>query len=164
MDETLTHVKTFHDAFGVASPEEVTLTALEWSERNRMTGALKLMREATNRFWRLAADHNSTEALRLQLIAEELTELTEALVNGDPVECLDALCDLRYVLDGTVLALGMGDVFMDAFREVQRSNMSKLGEDGRPIHDEAGRVVKGPNYSPPDLRQFIIDNPERGEG
>ncbi len=97
-----------------------------------------------------------TNDLRINLIAEELEELKEALKAGDMVETLDALIDLQYVLDGAFLSFGLHDVKEEAFAEVHRSNMSKLGEDGKPIRRESdGKVMKGPNYFVPDMSQFI---------
>jgi predicted HAD superfamily Cof-like phosphohydrolase len=97
-----------------------------------------------------------TKQLRINLLQEELNELKEALENNDPLETLDALIDLQYVLDGAFLSFGLQDVKMAAFEEVHRSNMSKLGEDGKPIRrPEDGKVMKGPNYFKPDLAQFI---------
>lgn len=97
-----------------------------------------------------------TNALRINLLAEELDELQEALDAGDIVEVLDALTDLQYVLDGAYLSFGLHDVKDTAFAEVQRSNMSKLGEDGKPIRRETdGKILKGPNFFEPDLSQFI---------
>lgn len=94
-----------------------------------------------------------TNALRIELLREELDELREALENNDPVEALDALTDLQYVLDGAYLSLGFHLMKDVAFAEVQRSNMSKLGADGKPIVRESdGKILKGPNYSPPDLK------------
>lgn len=99
-----------------------------------------------------------TKTLRVNLIQEELNELKEALQNNDPLETLDALIDLQYVLDGAFLSFGLHDVKEAAFAEVHRSNMSKLGEDGKPIRrPEDGKVMKGPNYFKPDLAQFIKD-------
>ena len=97
-----------------------------------------------------------TNALRINLLAEELDELKEALADGDLVEVLDALTDLQYVLDGAYLSFGLHDVKMAAFNEVHRSNMSKLGEDGKPIRRESdGKVLKGPSYFKPDMAQFV---------
>lgn len=93
--------------------------------------------------------------VRLHLLQEELSELAHGLAANDIIECLDALCDLRYVLDGTVLALGLAGTFSEAFDEVHSSNMSKLDDNGNPIRDPAGRIVKSNNYCPPDLKQFI---------
>lgn len=99
-----------------------------------------------------------TKALRINLLAEELDELKEALANNDTLETLDALIDLQYVLDGAFLSFGLHHVKDAAFEEVHRSNMSKLGEDGKPIRrPEDGKVMKGPNYFKPDLSQFITD-------
>ena len=97
-----------------------------------------------------------TNGLRINLLAEEVEELQEALEAGDMVEVLDALTDIQYVLDGAYLSFGLQDVKMAAFEEVQRSNMSKLGADGKPIvREEDGKILKGPDYFKPDLGQFI---------
>lgn len=97
-----------------------------------------------------------TKQLRINLLQEELNELKEALEDNDPVETLDALIDLQYVLDGAFLSFGLQGAKQAAFEEVHRSNMSKLGEDGKPIRrPEDGKVMKGPNYFRPDLAQFI---------
>ncbi len=101
----------------------------------------------------------TTKALRINLLQEELNELKEALANNDVLETLDALIDLQYVLDGAFLSFGLQNVKEAAFAEVHRSNMSKLGEDGQPIRrPEDGKVMKGPNYTPPDLTPFIKTN------
>ncbi len=106
-----------------------------------------------------------TKALRINLLQEELDELKAALAANDPQETLDALIDLQYVLDGAFLSFGLQAVKELAFDEVHRSNMSKLGEDGKPIRrPEDGKVMKGPNYFAPDLGQFIKkDVPEAAE-
>ncbi|MCB1782919.1 MAG: nucleoside triphosphate pyrophosphohydrolase family protein [Alphaproteobacteria bacterium] len=97
-----------------------------------------------------------TRQLRINLLAEELDELKEALAQGDLLETLDALIDLQYVLDGAFLSFGLQHVKQAAFDEVHRSNMSKLGEDGKPIRRESdGKVMKGPNYFKPDLAQYV---------
>lgn len=99
-----------------------------------------------------------TNALRINLLAEELDELKEALAEGDLVETLDALIDLQYVLDGAFLSFGLQSVKETAFDEVHRSNMSKLGADGKPIvRPEDGKILKGPDYFKPDMSQFISD-------
>lgn len=95
--------------------------------------------------------------LRHQLMDEENKEYLEACKNNDVVEIADALGDQLYILAGTILAHGMQHVIVDVFNEIQRSNMSKLGEDGKPIFREDGKVLKGPNYSPPNLKQFLGD-------
>jgi predicted HAD superfamily Cof-like phosphohydrolase len=91
--------------------------------------------------------------LRVDLIEEELNELKEAIKNNDIVEVADALTDILYVTYGAGHSFG---VDLDkCFDEVQRSNMSKLGEDGNPIYNDSGKVMKGPNYSAPDLKKII---------
>ena len=94
------------------------------------------------------------EDLRVELIAEELQELKEALNNRDIVEVADALTDLLYVIYGAGHSFGID--LNDCFDEVHRSNMSKLGEDGRPVYREDGKVLKGPDYWPPDLESVLF--------
>lgn len=97
-----------------------------------------------------------TNELRINLLAEELDELKEALEEGDLLETLDALIDLQYVLDGAFLSFGLQELKQAAFDEVHRSNMSKLGADGKPIRRESdGKILKGPDYFKPDLAQFL---------
>ena len=91
--------------------------------------------------------------LRLDLIREELTELTEAMNNKDLLEVADALTDILYVTYGAGHAFGIN--LDKCFEEVQKSNMSKLGDDGKPIYDEKGKVMKGPKYFKPDLKKFL---------
>jgi len=125
---TLEMVQEFHETYGLPVEAEQTLSS------------------------------EKTQMLRINLLAEELDELKEALADNDPVETLDALIDLQYVLDGAFLSFGMQDVKQAAFEEVHCSNMSKLGEDGKPIRrPEDGKVMKGPNYFKPDMTQFIKD-------
>ena len=92
--------------------------------------------------------------LRLDLIKEELFELTEAMNNKDLLEVADALTDILYVTYGAGHAFGIN--LDKCFEEVQNSNMSKLGENGKPIYNENGKVMKGPNYFKPDLSKFVI--------
>ena len=91
--------------------------------------------------------------LRLDLIKEELSELTEAMNNKDLLEVADALTDILYVTYGAGHAFGIN--LDKCFEEVQNSNMSKLDENGKPIYNEFGKVMKGPNYFKPDLSKFI---------
>ncbi len=91
--------------------------------------------------------------LRLDLIKEELGELTEAMNNRDLLEVADALTDILYVTYGAGHALGID--LDKCFEEVQSSNMSKLDDNGKPIYNEHGKVMKGPNYFKPDLSKFI---------
>ena len=91
--------------------------------------------------------------LRLDLIKEELNELTEAMNNKDLLEVADALTDILYVTYGAGHAFGIN--LDKCFDEVQNSNMSKLDDNGKPIYNEHGKVMKGPNYFKPDLTKFI---------
>lgn len=123
---TLEQVQEFHETYGLPVNGEPTLNC------------------------------EQTKELRINLLQEELNELKEALANNDAQETLDALIDLQYVLDGAFLSFGMAAVKELAFDEVHRSNMSKLGADGKPIRREGdGKVMKGPNYFAPDLGQFV---------
>ena len=94
-----------------------------------------------------------TIQLRFDLIQEELNELKEAIDTKNLKEVADALTDILYVTYGAGCAYGIN--LDKCFKEVQRANMSKLGEDGKPIYNEKGKVMKGPNYSAPNLKQFI---------
>ena len=91
--------------------------------------------------------------LRVSLIKEELDELIEAVNKKDLVEVADALTDILYVTYGAGHAFGIN--LDECFEEVQNSNMSKLDNNGKPIYNEKGKVMKGPNYFKPDLRKFI---------
>ena len=91
--------------------------------------------------------------LRYNLIKEELEEFKHALENKDLLEVADALTDILYVTYGAGHAFGID--LDSCFEEVQNSNMSKLGKDGKPIRNEAGKVMKGPNYYKPDLSKFV---------
>ena len=91
--------------------------------------------------------------LRLDLIKEELNELTEAMNNKDLLEVADALTDILYVTYGAGHAFGID--LDKCFEEVQNSNMSKLDDNGKPIYNEHGKIMKGPNYFKPDLSKFV---------
>ncbi|MBP8792848.1 MAG: nucleoside triphosphate pyrophosphohydrolase family protein [Lutibacter sp.] len=94
--------------------------------------------------------------LRFNLMAEENEEYLEAAENNDIVEVADALGDMLYILCGTILEHGMQHKIEDVFNEIQRSNMSKLGEDGNPIYREDGKVLKGPNYFKPNIAEIML--------
>ena len=96
---------------------------------------------------------NKINELRINLINEELEELKEAIKNKDLKETIDALTDILYVTYGAGHAFGVN--LDECFDEIQKSNMSKLGEDGKPIYNEAGKVMKGPNYFKPVLSKFL---------
>jgi len=94
-----------------------------------------------------------TMQLRYDLIKEETNELEQAMETKNLKEIADALTDILYVTYGAGYAYGID--LDKCFKEVQRANMSKLGEDGKPIYNEKGKVMKGPNYSAPNLKQFV---------
>ena len=96
---------------------------------------------------------NRVVKLRFDLIEEELNELREAISKKDINEVADALTDILYVTYGAGHAFGIN--LDKCFQEVQNSNMSKLGDDGKPIYNENGKVMKGPKYFKPDLKKFI---------
>jgi predicted HAD superfamily Cof-like phosphohydrolase len=124
--EATEHVRSFHDAFGI--PNAAVPTG-DLGDRDAL--------------------------LRYKLIREENEEYLEAALRGDLVEVADALGDILYILCGTLLKHGLEHKIHEVFREIQRSNMSKLGEDGRPIYREDGKVLKGPAYFRPDIATIL---------
>lgn len=100
----------------------------------------------------LGTDKNT---LRFNLMKEENEEYFEAAQNNDLVEVADALGDMLYILCGTIIEHGMQHKIEEVFEEIQRSNMSKLGEDGQPIYREDGKVLKGPNYFKPNIKAIL---------
>ncbi|MBR9855145.1 MAG: nucleoside triphosphate pyrophosphohydrolase family protein [Algicola sp.] len=127
MESKIKAVELFHNSFGLGVSHEPKADLGE--EKNR---------------------------LRFNLMDEENQEYLEAANNNDLVEVADALGDMLYILCGTILEHGMQYKIEEVFEEIQRSNMSKLGADGKPIYREDGKVLKGPNYTKPDI-QTIID-------
>ena len=126
MKNKIDAVYQFHKAFGLGIME--TPTANVGTERNR---------------------------LRFNLMKEENEEYFEAAQNNDLVEVADALGDMLYILCGTIIEHGMQDKIEEVFNEIQRSNMSKLGADGKPIFREDGKVLKGPDYFKPNIRAIL---------
>jgi predicted HAD superfamily Cof-like phosphohydrolase len=123
------------------------LTAVELFHRSFGLGVSEIQR----------ADLDETKIrLRFNLMDEENKEYLEAAFNNDIVEVADALGDMLYILCGTILEHGMQHKIEEVFEEIQRSNMSKLGADGKPIYREDGKVLKGPNYFKPDI-QAVLD-------
>lgn len=126
IQETIGHVEQFHDAFGIKNHYEPTV--------------------------------NLTEAeveLRFNLMKEENEEYLEAAKNGDLVEVADALGDQLYILCGTILRHGLQDKIVEVFQEIQRSNMSKLDANGKPIYREDGKVLKSEMYFKPDIKSIL---------
>ena len=93
--------------------------------------------------------------LRFKLMEEENQEYLEAAKNNDIIEVADALGDMLYILCGTIIEHGMQDKIEEIFDEIQKSNMSKLGEDGKPIYRNDGKVMKGPNYFKPNISEIL---------
>lgn len=120
------HVEQFHDAFGIDNNYEPTVALSE-----------------------------AEAQLRFDLLKEENEEYLEAAKNGDLVEVADALGDLMYILFGTIMRHGLQHKIVEVFEEIQRSNMSKLGADGKPIYREDGKVLKGPNYFRPNIADIL---------
>jgi len=126
MKKQIEQVRRFHDAFGI---------------KNNYTPHAVLESDVIH--------------LRHRLMHEENEEYLEACKNGDLVEIADAIGDMMYILCGTILSHGLQDKMEDIFEEIQRSNMSKLGIDGKPIYREDGKILKGPNYFKPDIKKNL---------
>lgn len=125
---------------------------------SKQTKQVKQFHEAFNhpvRDYAIAADNSDFQKLRYKLMLEELEEYKEAIENNDIVAVADALTDLQYVLSGTFLAHGLHPVEDELFDEVHRSNMSKLQADGTPLYREDGKILKGENYSKPNLNPIV---------
>lgn len=99
----------------------------------------------------------SKHRLRYNLMKEENEEYLEAVQNNDLIEIADALGDMMYILCGTIIEHGLQHKIEEVFDEIQRSNMSKLDEDGQPLYREDGKVLKGPNYFKPDFSKIIFE-------
>ena len=126
MKKQIEHVCSFHDSFGI---------------KNNYTPTEKVSEDVV--------------LLRHRLMAEENEEYLQACRNGDLVEIADALGDMMYILCGTILSHGLQDKIEHVFEEIQKSNMSKLGSDGKPIYREDGKIMKGPDYFKPDIKKII---------
>ena len=97
----------------------------------------------------------SKNMLRFNLMDEENREYLEAATDNNLVEVADALGDMLYILCGTIIEHGMQHKIEEVFNEIQRSNMSKLGADGKPIYRQDGKVLKGPNYFKPNIKEIL---------
>ena len=120
--------------------------------------AVKIFHETYNLNYKesqIAHIGNEKINLRFKLMSEENEEYLEAAKNNDLVEVADALGDMLYILCGTIIEHGMQDKIEEVFDEIQRSNLSKLGEDGKPIYREDGKVMKGPNYFKPKISEIL---------
>ena len=126
MQNQLKSVKTFHEAFGVKISNKPTL---------------ELSKDILK--------------LRYSLMEEENNEYLKAVEEKNLIEVADALGDMLYILCGTILTHGFQNLIEDIFDEIQSSNMSKLGDDGKPIYRNDGKVLKGPNYKKPDIKKIL---------
>ena len=126
LSDAITAVERFHEAFGI---------------KNNISPTVQL-------------DSSEIE-LRFNLMKEENEEYLEAAKKGDIIEVADALGDQLYILCGTILKHGLQHKITEVFEEIQRSNMSKLGADGKPIYREDGKVLKGENYFRPNIQRIL---------
>ena len=126
MKKQIEHVKLFHDSFGIKNHSCPTNI------------------------------DKDVFLLRHRLMSEENEEYLEACRSGDLVEIADALGDMMYILCGTILSHGLQDKIERIFEEIQKSNMSKLGEDGKPIYREDGKIMKGPGYFKPNIKKELL--------
>ena len=126
INKELESVAKFHSSFGIDSQEFPTVKIPE-----------------------------ETLTLRYNLMKEENEEYFKAARNKDMIEVADALGDMLYILCGTILSHGMQNKISEVFDEIQRSNMSKLGADGKPIYRQDGKVLKGPSYFKPDIKSIL---------
>ena len=122
----------------------------------KMTKSIELVEEFHEKFGHPNSEtiniHNEDlNELRTKLISEEFIEFSDGLTERDPIEVLDGLLDLQYVLDGAFLALGFAKYKDAGLDEIHASNMSKLGKDGLPIYRDDGKIMKGPDYFKPDI-------------
>ena len=143
----------FHEAFGHPVNEAPGFTDdLSDSEALMVQGAAKML-ERLVEFSKHGVVGTSRRMLRIALLAEEVAEYMNAEVENDLVAVADGLADIEVIADGTALEHGIP---LDHVREeIHRSNMSKLGADGKPIHDGRGKIMKGPNYQPPRIGDII---------
>jgi predicted HAD superfamily Cof-like phosphohydrolase len=149
-------VQEFHQAFNCDIADKPSVPEMDDGMRAEIAlfaGRMLRLSEDLHEAAKACGGH--TLLMRLHLCQEELAELAQAMAGDDVVGALDALCDMRYVADGTVFTLGLQHAFLEAFFDVHDSNMSKLDDYGKPILNEAGRVIKGPNYRKPRLEQFL---------
>jgi predicted HAD superfamily Cof-like phosphohydrolase len=161
--DTIADVATFTRAMELPLAEDLVLPRFEGDDLSEFNFLVSRIEDIAHRFHDRAKFSKNPAFLRMQLMTEELGEFGRAVVNADHVGMLDALVDMRYVADGTTLTYGFQKYWRSAWNEVHGSNMTKLGSDGRPLKNEAGRVVKGPNYRPPNIEAILYPQKEAAE-
>ena len=160
-----TYIKMLHeanDAFGNHTAHQPTVPAIDSTGRGVLMEYVKRLgivaeglKQEAKECKAFGEDNLALIFLRLQLSVEEITEWAEALASGDIVRAFSELLDMDYVTQGHYLMLGVDAHKARAFRALHDANMSKLGEDGQPIINAAGRWVKGPNYKAPDIAAIL---------
>jgi len=157
-DETTSLVREFHRAMGQPYDEKPGVppspTAYPVEEAALESIVIRLNGHVANINDLNVGD--SVRLLRARLMIEELAEVLDAMIDGDLEDVLKELCDLQYVLDGTFLAFGLDRLKIPAFREVHRSNMSKLDDNGKPVRDIGGKIIKGKNFSKAELFKLFL--------
>lgn len=149
-------VSQFHEAMSIRTEDMPSVPKMTNTERVVLQLVADDLAAKADQLMTLSQRWNaSVPFLRSHLLLEELSEFMEAMAKGDIVGCLDALCDIRYVQDGATLALGLQQHFDDGFDEVQRTNMAKLDENGRPVKNMAGRIIKPEGWEPPNLHRIM---------
>lgn len=168
-DEGIELLREFNEAFGCHMEDEPRLPVPEAAGAALLEDWVALLekqarslREAAALFNRNGQTPAGLILVRMQLSLEELAELWRAVLKQDLVGALDALLDRQYVLDGDFHTLGLGHLKLPGLREVHRSNMAKLGPDGKPIIAASGRVVKPDGWTGPDLAP-LLEAPQQGE-
>lgn len=169
-DEGIELLREFNAAFGCHTEDEPRLPVPEEEAAELLEEWVGLLEQQAAALRQAAAHFNAggqTPAglilVRMQLSLEELAELWRAVLKGDLVGAFDALLDRQYVLDGDFHTLGLGHLKLPGLREVHRSNMAKLGPDGKPIIAASGRVVKPDGWTGPDLNSILrAPQPEPG--
>lgn len=155
-DYMLEYVGEFHQAFEINEPDHPSLPGLTPGVIEGLREAAAGIRAYSAYLHKLCEHHDGAPPLmRSHLMAEELAEFMEAMADGNLVQVLHELEDCEVVQKGSVRSLGLASVYPDGQIAVHNANMSKLGPDGRPIKNAAGRILKGPNFKKADLTDLI---------
>ena len=145
--KTIDCVEEFHVKMGLGHSRRPGMGAVDTKEKETLENVSGMLRRLSRALYDLAEFHGSMSLLRLALMQEELSEVAEAMYHHDVSELLHELSDIQYVLDGTFLSFGLDKMKMAAVEEIHRANMTK-----EPITDGSGKIVKGENYVPPNVK------------